>query len=176
MIHQIRRSQYRHRLRGCLSGEVEADDIHIKTGPQGLKCDRRAPRKRGTKARGRGRYETDRPLVVVWVARDGPGMAIEMRRDAGARTLTTATLKYVVPGSRLDTDTWKGYQWQGQIYDHHTVKHSKAYVASDGAHCNTAEAERSVFRPWRATLAFPSVMHISIWPSMSTSAIDATAQ
>jgi hypothetical protein len=78
-------------------------------------------------------------------------MAIEMRRDAGARTLTTATLKYVVPGSRLDTDTWKGYQWQGQIYDHHTVKHSKAYVASDGAHCNTAEAEWSVFRPWRAT-------------------------
>lgn len=32
MVHEIRRSQYLHRLRGHLSGEVEADDIHIKTG------------------------------------------------------------------------------------------------------------------------------------------------
>lgn len=151
MVHKIRRSQYHHRIRERLSGEVEIDDIHIKTGRQGLKCDHRPPRKRGMKARGRGRYETDRPLVVVWVTRGGPGMAIEMCRDAGSRTLSKATLKHVVPGSRLDTDTWKGYNWLGQLYDHHTVKHSEEYVASDGTHCNTAEAEWSVFRHWWAT-------------------------
>jgi transposase-like protein len=113
MVHRIRRSQDHHRIRERLSGEVEIDDIHIKTGRQGLKCDHRPPRKRGMKARGRGRYETDRPLVAVWVTRGGPGMAIEMCRDAGSRTLSKATLKHVVPGSRLDTDTWKGYNWLG---------------------------------------------------------------
>lgn len=151
MVHKIRRCQYRKRLRRSLSSEVEADDIHIKTGRQRLLCNQRPPRKRGMKARGRGRYETDRPLVVAWVERDSPHMCIQMCRDAGARTLTKATLKHVVPGSRLDTDSWKGYNWLGQIYEHHTVNHSQSYVADDGSHCNTAEAEWSVFRPWWAT-------------------------
>lgn len=95
---------------------------------------------RGMKARGRGGYEADHPLVVVWVASDSPSMAIEMCRDAGARTLTTATMEYMVPGSRLGTDTWKGYNWLGQIYDHHTVKHSKEYMTFGGNPCEISSS------------------------------------
>ena len=151
MVHLIQESIYQQAVTEQLSGEVEIDDIHLKTGQQGLECQGREPRERGLKARGRGRYETDRPLLVAWVERDSPRMALELCRDAGSRTLTTKTLKQVRPGSRIDTDTWNGYRWLGQVYDHRTVKHSEEYVTEDGVHCNTAEAEWSVFRPWWRT-------------------------
>lgn len=35
------------------------------------------------------------------VERDSPRIAIEMCRDAGARTLTTVTLKHIAPDSRF---------------------------------------------------------------------------
>jgi transposase-like protein len=151
MVHAIQESIYQGSVVEKLNGEVEVDDIHLKTGQQGLECQGREPRERGLKARGRGRYETDRPLLVVWVERDNSRLALELCRDAGARTLTTKTLKNVEPNSRIDSDTWRGYNWLDEQYDHHTVKHSERYVAEDGAHCNTAEAEWSVFRTWWRT-------------------------
>lgn len=151
MVGKIQESIYHEAVVERLEGEVEVDDIHLKTGQQGLECHGREPRERGLKARGRGRYETDRPLLVVWVARDSSRLALELCRDAGSRTLTTKTLKHVAPGSRIDSDTWRGYTWRDQAYEHHTVKHSEQYVTAEGAHCNTAEAEWSVFRTWWQT-------------------------
>ena len=78
-------------------------------------------------------------------------MLIRMCRGVQARTLTQLALKHIEPGSRVDTDSWHGYEWLKQLYDHHTVKHSERYVAEDGAHCNTAEAEWSIFKPWWRT-------------------------
>jgi hypothetical protein len=38
-----------------------------------------------------------------------------------------------------------------EIYDHRQVKHSEQYVSEEGAHCNTAESEWSIFKPWWRT-------------------------
>ena len=48
----------------------------------------------------------------------------------------------------MDTDTWGGYRLLGEVYQHRSVKHSEEYVSEEGAHCNTAESEWSIFKPW----------------------------
>lgn len=104
------------------------------------------PERGGVKARGQGRSETDRPLVVVWVARDNSTMAIEMRRDAGTRTLNAAAIRHVAPGSRLHTDYLEYLQLAGLVTRSSRRQHSEAYLATAGTHCNTTEAEQSVCR------------------------------
>lgn len=88
---------------GPLTGEVEADDVHLKGGQQGRELasgefepeggtsdsdeesaarDREA-RERVLSERGRGSCEGDRPPAVLWVEREGEGggaRVIELRR------------------------------------------------------------------------------------------------
>lgn len=159
----VRQELYAHRPhRPSLSGEVEGDDIHVKGGQQGYPCKHRPARTRALKQRGRGTYRGDRPLICVWVERDTPKMAIEMVPDAGQRTLFRLAYKHIESGSRIDTDSWRGYNLLGQVYDHRTVKHSESYV-QDGVHCNTAEAEWSVFRPWWATFRGVAKRYIHLY-------------
>lgn len=87
-------------------------------------------------------------MICAWVARDEPGTVLEMRRDAGKRALFGSAWRHIEPGSQVDTDTWNGYNLLDKAYDHRSVKHSEEYVTEDGVHCNTAEAESSVFKPW----------------------------
>jgi transposase-like protein len=140
--------QQRHQWEQLLSGEVEDDDVHLKGGQQGREVRGREPRERGLKERGRGTYAGDRPLVCLWGARDGPGTVLELRRDAGQRALFDSAWRHIAPGSRIDTDTWNGYNLLDSAYDHRTVKHSEEYVTEEGVHCNTAEGEWSIFKPW----------------------------
>jgi transposase-like protein len=135
-----------------LSGEVEADDVHVKGGQQGRDVSEqeggRAARMRGLSERGRGTYAGDRPLVVSWVERGGKGRVFELRRSAGKKSLLSSGLSHVEEGSQVDTDTWSGYRLLGEVYQHRSVKHSEEYVSEEGAHCNTAEGEWSLFKPW----------------------------
>lgn len=71
-----------------------------------------------------------------------------MRRDAGKHALFDSAWRHIERDSRVDTDTWDGYNLLGNAYDHRAVKHSEEYVTEDGVHCNTVEAEWSVFKPW----------------------------
>jgi len=150
MARIVREALYEHRdqWRAVLQGEVEADDIHVKGGQQGRQVTHREPRERGLKERGRGTYEGDRPLLCAWVARDGPGTILELRRDAGQHALFASAWRHIEPGARIDTDTWSGYNLLDAAYEHHSVKHSEQYVTAEGVHCNTAEAEWSIFKPW----------------------------
>ena len=140
-----------------LAGEVEADDVHVKGGQQGREVSeqkrartaREATAERGLSKRGRGTYETDRPLVVSWIERGG-GRVCELRRSAGKKSLFSSVLSHVEKGSRVETDTWRGYQLLSVVYEHRSVKHSERYVSEEGAHRNTAESEWSVFKLcWR---------------------------
>ena len=135
-----------------LSGEVEADDVHVKGGQQGRDVSEqeggRTARTRGLSERGRGTYAGDRPLVVSWVERDGRGRVFELRRNAGKKSLLSSALSHVEKSSQVDTDTWGGYRLLGEVYQHRSVKHSEEYVSEEGAHCNTAESEWSIFKPW----------------------------
>ena len=36
----------------------------------------------------------------------------------------------------------------GGAYDHRSVDHEETYVTEDNVHCNTAEGEWSIFKPW----------------------------
>ena len=51
-------------------------------------------------------------------------------------------------GSRIETDDFSGYRLLSSAYDHRSVDHEETYVTEEGVHCNTAESEWSVFKPW----------------------------
>jgi transposase-like protein len=156
---------------GPLTGEVEADDVHLKGGQQGRElasgesesegstsdgskestAGGREARERGLSERGRGSWEGDRPPAVLWVEREGEGggaRVIELRRGVDQRSLFQSAWRHIGPEARIDTDDFSGYGLLGEAYDHRSVDHEETYVTEDGVHCNTAEAEWSVFKPW----------------------------
>jgi transposase-like protein len=150
MAHVVREVLYEHReqWQPLLEEEVEGDDKHLKGGQQGREVKQREARQRGLKARGRGTYASDRPLVCAWVARAGTATVLELCRDAGQHSLLASAWRHIARGARVDTDSWRGYTLLDEAYDHRSVKHSEEYVTAEGTHCNTAEAEWSVFKPW----------------------------
>jgi transposase-like protein len=162
MAHLVREGLYHQAEAPFLAGEVEGDDIHLKAGQQGRPCQHRVARQRGLKQRGRGTYQGDRPLICLWTQRGSPQLVIEMVKDAGKRTLLGSALKHIKQGSRVDTDSWRGYNSLDPCYEHRTVKHSETYV-QDGVHCNTAEAEWSIFKPWWATYRGVAKRHIYLY-------------
>jgi predicted nucleic acid-binding Zn-ribbon protein len=93
---------------GPLTGEVEADDVHLKGGQQGRELASeeseaegseatawgREARERGLSERGRGSWEGDRPPAVLWVEREGEGggaRVIELRGTSSQRAGSTPT-------------------------------------------------------------------------------------
>jgi len=100
MSHRIKEAIYNEReeWREVLTGEVEADDIHVKGGQQGREVSAgpgngRIARTRGLSRRGRGTYATDKPLVVSWIERGGSGARLfELRRSAGKKSLLASAL------------------------------------------------------------------------------------
>ena len=172
-----RREEWRKVLTGkVLTGEVEADDVHLTLGQQGRTLrpeeadgdssqgnesqgdssqgDRsasdgtRGPRARGLSEQGRGSWTSDRPPAVLWVERDGPGRVLELQPDVTQQTLARSAVRHVEPGSRIDTDDFSGYRLLKEAYDHRSVDHEETYVTEDDVHCNTAEGEWSIFKPW----------------------------
>jgi hypothetical protein len=154
-----------------LTGELEADDVHLKGGQQGRELASgesepeespsdgneesatggREARERGLSERGRGSWEGDRPPAVLWVEREGEGggaRVIELRRGVDQRSLFQSAWRHIGPETRIDTDDFSGYGLLGEAYDHRSVDHEDTYVTEEGVHCNTAEAEWSVFKPW----------------------------
>jgi len=171
--------QRREEWREVLTGEVEADDVHLTLGQQGRTLspkdsdekagekadsgpgatnqsaeaeskqrDFRKPRERGLSERGRGSWAGDRPPAVLWVERGGSGRVLELQADVTNRTLLRSAIRHVEPGSRIDTDDFSSYRLLEEIYDHRSVDHEEAYVSEEGTHCNSAEGEWSIFKPW----------------------------
>jgi len=171
--------QRREEWHEVLTGEVEADDVHLILGQQGRtlrsknasektseksgsgSCEAnrsdkarseqhssRAPRERGLSERGRGSWDGDRPPAVLWVERNGPGRCLELQPDVTQQTLVRSAVRHVEPGTEVDTDDFSGYRLLGEVYDHRSVDHEETYVTDEGTHCNTAEGEWSIFKPW----------------------------
>lgn len=166
--------QRREEWREILTGEVEADDVHLTLGQQGriLRSEEateqeasgsskdksgkanpaqhasREPRERGLSERGRGSWDGDRPPAVLWVERGGSGRVLELQPDVTKQTLLRSAIRHVELESRIDTDDFSSYQLLEEAYDHRSVDHEEAYVSDEGTHCNAAEAEWSIFKPW----------------------------
>ncbi len=167
MVTTIREAIYQRReeWREGLTGEVEADDVHRTLGQQGRTLrpeggngdgsqgddsaseETRDPRARGLCKQGRGSWTSDRPPAVLWVERNGPERVLELQPDVTQHTLARSAARHVEPGSRIDTDDFSGYGLLGGAYDHRSVGHEETYVIEEGAHCNTAEGEWSIFNP-----------------------------
>ena len=162
MARIVREALYEQDESPVWSGEVEGDDIHLKAGQQGYRCEHRDARQRGLKQRGRGTYAGDRPLICLGTERGSPDMVIEMVKDASQRSLLRSALRHIDPGSRVDTDRWRGYNILDHCFDHRQVKHAETYV-QDGVPCNTAEGEWSVFKPWWATYRGVAKRHIYLY-------------
>lgn len=70
-----------------------------------------------------------------------------VKRDAG--TLTTLLLEYVLPGSIIYSDQWRGYNLVSDHFEHHQVNHSENFVNPiDGT--NTQKIEST----WRVLKSF----------------------
>lgn len=150
--------QRREEWREVLTGEVEADDVHLTLGQQGriLRSEKdgedadggsddanrsveaeqrgsREPRERGLSERGRGSWGGDRPPAVLWVERDGLGRRLELQPDVTQRSLVRSAVRHVKPGSEVDTDDFSGDRLLGEIYDHRSVDHEETYTRYRGS-------------------------------------------
>ena len=84
---------------------------------------------------------------MLWLARR-PGTSAGVQSDVTQRTLLRSAIRHVEPGSQVDTDDFGGYRLLKEVYDHRSVDREDAYASDEGTHCNTAEGEGSIFKPW----------------------------
>jgi len=89
----------------------------------------------------------------------------ELPRTAGKKSLLSSALSHVQEGSEVNIDTWNGYRLLEEVYDHCQVKHSEQYVSEEGARCNTAESEWSIFKPWLRTFRGLAKRHLYLYLS-----------
>lgn len=60
-----------------------------------------------------------------------------------AENLVTHIKQFIVPGSVVYSDMWKGYDSLGKIgYTHHKVNHSKEFVSTNDTSVHTQNIER----------------------------------
>jgi hypothetical protein len=61
--------------------------------------------------------------------------------NRNSETLNDLSIKYVLPGSIVVTDGWKGYSPFKRIaqFEHHLVNHSIYFKKSEGKHTNNIE-------------------------------------
>ncbi|XP_066257541.1 uncharacterized protein [Euwallacea similis] len=65
----------------------------------------------------------------------------------GAEVLLPIIQKHVVEGSDVWTDCWKAYDGLKNLgYSHHTVNHSKEFLAEDGTHTQRIESQWNVLK------------------------------
>lgn len=100
---------------------------------------------------GRRKYNRGHRVEGVWVlvgveiteARKVFIIPVEQR---DARTIKEVVRAHVLPGSRIQTDLWKGYNWLDDDinYSHETVNHSVEFKnAETGVHTNVVEGTNS---------------------------------
>jgi len=89
---------------------------------------------------------------VLWVGRGSEGKVgawvIDFQRGVDQKSFLRSAWRHIKPGRRDETDDFSGCGLLSSAYDHRSVDHEETYVTEDGVHCNTAEAEWSVFKPW----------------------------
>ena len=102
----------------------------------------------GAATREIGRLQCTRQLSEREAEGKNGARVIELRRGVDQKSLFRSAWRYVEPGSRIDTDDCSDYRMVSGAYDHRSVDHEETYVTEGGVHCNTAEAEWSVFKPW----------------------------
>lgn len=111
-----------------LSGDVEADETFVGGKP------------RATDHRSLPEiYAAKKSTVFAAVERQGRIRA-EVVPNSGARTLSGAVRRFVLPASTLFTDEYAGYVKVGRDYQaHHRIRHKQAVYVRGNVHTQTIE-------------------------------------
>ena len=113
----IRRALVTQEEPALLTREVEVDESYF--GPIRSKRARGGPTGRGTRAK----------IPVFGVLERGGQVAVEVIRDASARSLLDSTVKLVKRGSIVYSDRWKGYDTLTFCgYQHLRVDHGRRFT------------------------------------------------
>jgi len=141
-----------------LSGEVEADEIYIRSGHKGKKpsgAPSGAPSERHSRRRGlrhgpgRGHADKDRPVIFVQLQRGG-AVNVEAAAGVDRETVKRVFRERVETGSRLFTDSARCYLvLEEEGYALEQVNHSQREFARgehNEIHENGAEGEISLLR------------------------------
>ena len=109
---------------------------------------------------GRRKYNRGHKVEGVWVL----GMVERTKKskillipipNRTKETLTELIRRYVLPGSIIYTDEWKGYSDLKKYFEHYTVNHSKGFINKEnGVHTNTIEGnwsplKRNIENRWK---------------------------
>ena len=107
--------------------EVEADEMYQNAGEKGVAHldPEDPPRRRANKKRGHGTKENDRPPVVGIVGRQSGEVRLEVVEHADQTTLEALVQKSTLPGTKVYTDEWSGYDHLPELgRPHATVCHT----------------------------------------------------
>jgi hypothetical protein len=136
-----------------LEGTVEADDLYHTAGNKGQakqggkrSLGRRARSRRKKREPGRGHYDTDRPVIIAWVSRQGT-VVIQATKDFTVKTVQKAAGIAVRTGRRLYTDSASSYR-AVKGYMHEFVNHTQKEYARGEVHENRAECLFSLLKPY----------------------------
>lgn len=136
MMHRIRVAMQTGSFVRTMKGTVEVDESWI--GGQA-----RFMHKAAKKAKGISSGNTNGKTPVMALLERGKGkrasrVHAEVVVDVGHQELMGRVRKYVLKGSRLETDAHHAYRTAAQDYEHKVVDHATAYV-QDGVHTNGLE-------------------------------------
>ncbi|KXA99200.1 hypothetical protein AKJ42_03575 [candidate division MSBL1 archaeon SCGC-AAA261C02] len=142
-----------------LKGEIEVDETYESAGQKGTKCEKRPPRERGLKLRGRGTYDQDKPPILALVERGGKTI-LKVVRDLSNKFINEKLEEHVKEGSDIFHDNFPIYDFISN-YDHHKIDKKKEGFVKGNVHTNTVEGIFSLLKSWLRT--FRGVRKDNLW-------------
>lgn len=142
-----------------LKGDVELDETYVSAGQKGTKCEKRPPRERGLKLRGRGTYDQDKPPILALVERGGKAL-LDVARDLSNKFVNKELKDHVEEGSDVYHDNFTIYNFIPNYEDFTIDKKNEGFV-NEKIHVNTAEGLFSLLKSWLRT--FRGVRKDNLW-------------
>jgi transposase-like protein len=127
MLHRIRFSMQSvsNRRLGQDGGPTECDETFIGGKPKNMHLRKRKLAKNGN-------FHIDKPAVFGMLDRETREVRAKVIPDVKRETLQAHILDQVVPGSKVYTDGWRGYQGLAEKeFIHDTVNHLQEYVRGE---------------------------------------------
>lgn len=109
---------------GQTGGPVEADEAFIGPTPNRMHARKRALAKNGA-------FHINKPAVFGIYDRETRQVRAKLIPNVSRETLQQEILDQVVPGSKVFTDGWKGYEGLNKEFVHQTVNHLTEYVRGE---------------------------------------------
>jgi transposase-like protein len=144
MLRRIRetfRQENEKQIFGLIEGSaVQSDETYLKG---------KNKNKHGNKktVNGQGRSKNPATVPVMGIVDKATGKAKMFKvSNTNAQTITPLLLKYVVPGTNVHTDEWKGYKELVKYYHHVSVNHGNKEYANGDANTNRVEGLWSLLK------------------------------